>query len=372
MRIIAFYLPQFHSIPENDKWWGEGFTEWTTVRKAKPLFYGHNQPRVPFNENYYNLLDNRVKEWQINLAREHGIHGFCYYHYWFDGHLLLEKPMEQMLQDTTLDFPFCICWANEHWTKAWEGKSNQVLIAQRYGDKAEWKKHFDYLLPFLKDERYIRVEGKPIFVVYRPEIINCCNEMLDYWQQLSRDSGLPGISFAYQQIMLDIENGDDSRFDYNIEYQPNYANYDLHCKQNQLMKLIKRKASRLLDRLGFNVEQIRPGGLMMTDYDRVWDAILSHKPRNSKCIPGAFVDWDNTPRKSSKGSAFIGASPEKFGKYMTKQIGRAKTVYNTDLLFLFAWNEWSEGGYMEPDTKHEFGYLEALKAAIIEQGSAID
>lgn len=365
MKIIAFYLPQFHTIPENDSWWGKGFTEWTTVRKAKPLFPGHNQPRVPLNNNYYDLLDNKVKKWQIDIARKNGIYGFCYYHYWFDGHMLLEKPMEQMLEDRTLDFPFCICWANEPWTKAWEGKSNQILIQQRYGDKREWALHFKYLLPFLQDERYIKVDGKPLFVIYRPEIIGCCNEMLDYWQHLAIESGLPGISFAYQQIMFDIEKGDDSRFDFNIEYQPNYANYDLSNTHNAKVKKIKRILSKQLLRVGINIEQLRPGGLIKSDYDRVWSAVLTRMPSSIKCIPGAFVDWDNTPRKQDKGSVFIGATPEKFQSYITIQIKRAKEVYNKDMLFLFAWNEWSEGGYMEPDEMHGYRYLTALRKALM-------
>ena len=156
MKIIAVYLPQFHEIPENNEWWGKGFTEWTTMKKAKPLYEGHYQPRIPLNENYYNLLDPQVMEWQCKIAKEHGIYGFCFYHYWFDGHLLLEKPVEKYLQDEKCDLPFCICWANEHWTKAWEGKHNQVLIPRRYGGEKEWKEHFEYLLPFLKDPRYIR------------------------------------------------------------------------------------------------------------------------------------------------------------------------------------------------------------------------
>lgn len=368
MKVIAFYLPQFHSIPENDKWWGKGFTEWNTVSRAEPLFEGHNQPRTPLNDFYYNLLDDSVKEWQIDIARRHGVYGFCYYHYWFDGHLLLEKPMEQMLANHNLDFPFCICWANEHWTRAWEGKSNQVLIPQSYGTEKEWESHFNYLLPFLKDERYIKVNGKPLFVIYRPEIIDCCNDMLDYWQELAKKSGLPGISFAYQQIMHDINNGDESRFDFNIEYQPNYANYDMNPHRNSFLRNLKRKATTFLERYGFSLSQVRLGGLIKVDYDKVWQSVLHRSPKNEKSVPGAFVDWDNTPRKKEKGSVFVGGSPEKFFEYMRKQIARTKTIYNKEFLFLFAWNEWSEGGYLEPDEKFGFAYLEALRDALNANG----
>jgi hypothetical protein len=188
--------------------------------------------------------------------------------------------------------------------------------------------------------------------------------MLDYWQKLARDAGLPGISFAYQQIMFDIMNGDDSRFDYNIEYQPNYANYDLNPHRNSLLRSIKRKATTFLGRFGLSIEQVRPGGLIKKDYDEVWRAVLNRYPKNHKSVPGAFVDWDNTPRKAEKGSVFVGGTPKKFGEYMRKQIVRAKSVYKKDFLFLFAWNEWSEGGYMEPDKLNGYGYLEALKLAV--------
>ena len=160
MKIIAFYLPQFHNIPENDEWWGDGFTEWVNVKKAKPLFDGHVQPKEPLNDNYYNLLDDNIKIWQAKIAKEYGVYGFCYYHYWFNGKLLLEKPMEQMLNNKKIDIPFCISWANEPWTKAWVNEK-KVLIPQSYGGVNEWKEHFDYLLPFFKDERYIKVHNKP-------------------------------------------------------------------------------------------------------------------------------------------------------------------------------------------------------------------
>lgn len=210
MKIIAFYLPQFHDIPENDEWWGKGFTEWVNVKKAQPLYKGHEQPRIPMNENYYNLLDDNVKIWQANIAKEYGIYGFCYYHYWFGGKLLLEKPMEQMLANPKVDIPFCISWANEPWTKAWVNES-KVLIPQFYGGKKEWKEHFDYLLPFFKDNRYIKEDNKPLFIIYRAEVIDCLNDMLDYWTELARQNGFSGMKYAYQNLTFDLmPNRDDS------------------------------------------------------------------------------------------------------------------------------------------------------------------
>ncbi len=369
MKTIAFYLPQFHTFPENDAWWGEGFTEWTNVKRAEPLFEEHYQPRVPQNGNYYNLLDNSVKSWQIELAKKHGLYGFCFYHYWFDGKLLMEQPVEQYLKDTSLDFPFCICWANEHWTKAWEGKQNQVLIAQRYGGEREWREHFNYLLPFFLDKRYIRNNGKPLMVIYRPDLMDSAlNPMLDCWQSLARENGFE-LEFAYQQIIFDLQkNKDDSRFTYNIEYQPNYAVYDLTKNKHRLLKAVKHAIQKPLYKLGINIEQVRPEGLIQRDYDEVWSAVLSHRPTDKKCVPGAFVDWDNTPRKRDKGSVFVGACPEKFRKYMSALIKKAKNEYKSDMIFLFAWNEWAEGGYMEPDERFGCGYLEALRDALEENG----
>lgn len=370
MRIIAFYLPQFHTIPENDEWWGKGFTEWVNVRKATQLFKDHYQPRVPLNNNYYNLLNNDVKKWQVELAKKYGIYGFCFYHYWFDGHMLLQRPIEQYLADSSLDLPFCICWANEHWTKAWVSKENKVLIAQKYGQRKDWELHFNYLLHFFKDKRYIKNDEKPLVVIYRPEIIGCLNEMLDCWQELAKQNGFPGLDFAYQQIGLDLQpNKDDSRFTYNIEYQPQYAVYDLIKNKHKILRKIKYHVTSILERYFYlDFRSVRTEGLIIRDYDKVWSQLLSHLPENEKCIPGAFVDWDNTPRRGSKGSVIAGASPEKFQKYLGIQIKRAKEIYQKDMIFMFAWNEWAEGGYLEPDEKFGYAYLEAVRQALLDAG----
>lgn len=381
MKIIAFYLPQFHDIPENDEWWGKGFTEWVNVRKAKPLFDGHNQPRVPLNNNYYNLLDDDIKIWQSKIAKEHGIYGFCYYHYWFNGKLLLEKPMEQMLKNKAIDMPFCICWANEPWTKAWVNEK-EVLIPQFYGGPNEWKEHFEYLYPFFSDNRYITIEGKPLMIIYRAEVITKLNDMLDYWNELAREKGLSGLTYAYQEPTFDLmTDKDDSRFDYNIEYQPGYAWIDMttqsRLKSSALwaeLRALKRKAYNYFEKKkGFDLHRyLQPkkkrGGPIIADYDDVWKFVLKRTPENEKCIPGAFVDWDNTPRRQKNGRVFVGATPEKFEKYITKQIERARNIYKKDFMFIFAWNEWAEGGYLEPDKKNGYRYLEAIKRALEKNG----
>lgn len=379
VKIIAFYLPQFHDIPENDEWWGKGFTEWVNVKKAKPLFEGHDQPRVPLNNNYYNLLDDDVKIWQANIAKEYGIYGFCYYHYWFNGKMVLQKPMEQMLQNKKIDIPFCICWANEPWTKAWVGKK-EVILPQFYGDQKEWKEHFDYLLPFFKDKRYICEDGKPLVVIYRAEVIPKLNEMLDFWSELAKENGLEGLKYAYQDMTFDlIEDKDDSRFDYNIEFQPSYAWMDLHSesviKSSVLWKKLrsfKRRAYTLFEnKLGFDIERYlrnskKNSAVEIAEYDDVWRAVLNRKPHSDKDVPGAFVGWDNTPRKGNRGRVYINDTPDKFHDYLKRQILRAKDVYSKDIMFMYAWNEWAEGGYLEPDTRSGYKYLEAIRNALNE------
>src|SRR5688572_19281779 len=189
-KILAFHLPQFHRIPENDQWWGEGFTEWTNVRKAKPLYRGHYQPRIPAAANYYDLLDPQTQDWQAQIARAHGIYGFCYYHYWFDGKRLLERPVEQLLARSAPDFPFCLAWANEPWTRAWDGGDRQVLMPQTYGGPEDWRRHIDCLLQAFRDPRYIRVYDKPMLLIYRTSSIRELQPMLNLWNDEVRRAGM--------------------------------------------------------------------------------------------------------------------------------------------------------------------------------------
>lgn len=377
MKIIAFYLPQFHNIPENDEWWGDGFTEWTNVRKAVPYFEGHKQPEVPLNENYYNLLDDNVKIWQAELAKKYGVYGFCYYHYWFNGKMLLEKPMEQMLANKDIDQLFCICWANEPWTKAWVNET-KVLIPQKYGREKEWKEHFDYLLPFFKDERYILHDGKPLMVIYRPQVIDCISEMITYWNKLAVEAGFKnGLCFAYQTYGME-EKGD-SMFDYSIEFQPAYAgvfskNSEVKKKTlHSVLSELRMKCTAKFERVsGINLEakidmyRKKKMGVGKINYDEMWATILNHKPEGNNKWPGAFTSWDNTPRHHERGVCYVGSTPEKFKNYLSQLIRKTREEYHADMIFVNAWNEWAEGAHLEPDERNGYGYLEAVRDALKE------
>ncbi len=367
MKIIPLYLPQFHQIPENDEWWGEGFTEWTNVKKAKRLFEDHYQPRVPLNKNYYDLTEVEALKWQCEIARKHGIYGFCFYHYWFNGKLLLEKPMEMLLAHPEIDTNYCISWANHNWEDSWKASAGRekILIGHDFDDEQDWVAHFNYLLPFFKDSRYIQEEGKPLMTIYIPNIIGKLNKMLALWNKMALDAGFNGIKYAFQSAMSHQSKGwDRSMFDYGIEFQPGYVNN----KKTKLAALNVMKYSHKIKKmLGINRRlQRAQKEVDFSDYDSTWEQILKNEPSAKNAIPSAFVDWDNTPRKQEAGRVYLGATPAKFKNYFKQLIVKAKNDYNTDKIFVFAWNEWAEGGYLEPDEKYGYGYLEAIYDALEE------
>lgn len=364
MKIIPFYLPQFHTIPENDEFWGEGFTEWTNVKNAKPLYVGHEQPVEPYEDNYYNLLNVDTLKWQAEIAHKYGIYGFCIYHYWIEGRMLLEKPVELLLKHKEIRINFCLSWANHHWTDSWGG-NNKMLIAQTYGGQEEWERHFQYLLPYFRDDRYIRIEGKPLFVIFNPEDIPNLNEMLDYWKKRALEEKLPGLSFAYQNYYFGIQkNRDDSRFDFGIEHQPAYAFFDNRKSSVMFIRQYGYKFLSMLQRVFKFKIRIDYTKLERMEYSDVWEKILQREPTDDKRVPGAFSGWDNTPRKGKHGLVVENATPELFEKYMAIQIKRAREIYQKDMLFIAAWNEWAEGSMLEPDKKNGYAYLEAIKKAL--------
>jgi len=363
MKIIPVYLPQFHIIPENDEWWGKDFTEWTNVRKARPLFKGHYQPRVPLDKNYYDLNRIETLKWQCELARKYGIYGFCFYHYWFNGHLLLEKPMEMLLTHPEIDINYCVSWANHDWTDGWKASKGRatILISHDFDDEKDWVNHFHYLLPFFRDQRYMKEENKPLMVIYIPNLIRKLNKMLDLWNQMAIEAGFDGLAFIYQSAGCCFDNSwDRSKFTYGIEFQPGFVGFKNGKSRFFFPGLIKYshqvKAFLRIKKSFF----VGKEETVKENYDETWRKILEMRPSRKNMIPSAFVDWDNTPRRPKDGSVYIGANPEKFEKYFRQLVQNARDYYHQDKIFVFAWNEWTEGGYLEPDEKYSYGYLEAI------------
>lgn len=358
MRVVAFYLPQFHPIPENDRWWGDGFTEWTNTRRAQPLFPGHYQPREPEGGRYYTLLDPGVRQWQADLARSFGIDAFCYYHYWFNGRRLLERPFEEVLHSGLPDFPFCLSWANEPWSRTWTGHRRSILVSQEYGDESDWQRHFDYLNTAFQDRRYLRVDGKPIFLIYRPSDIPRCADMIALWRRAAREAGLEGLHLLH--VLNTFEPHVRAGFDGVIELEPMYT---ISHRMPALWRT-RRYLVGLLRSISRPFGGLRGRFIDRVAYDRVWENILARGAQDGGRIPtyvGAFVDWDNTPRRGRDGTVFVGSSPEKFGAYFRREIARARLVTRTDLVFINAWNEWAEGAYLEPDARFGSAYLQALR-----------
>lgn len=342
-KIIAFYLPQYHAIPENDKWWGEGFTEWVNTKKAKPLFDGHEQPKTPLNENYYCLLDSKTQEWQAKLAADNGIDGFCYYHYWFNGKMLLEKPMEKMLENKNITLPFCISWANEPWARTWDGKDKEVLISQTYGEEKEWKEHFDYLSKFFIDERYIKNDNKPVMLIYRTENIPKCDEMIKFWNNECKKIGLDGIYIV--ETMNSFQKQSMCNSDAVVEFEP-MLTIRHHLPINIQGTRYTKKKLNILDKL---------------DYSMVWERVLNKNvDYGKKKFLGGFVNWDNTARKGKKGLVLTDGTPTVFKEYLRKQYNKAKEN-GSEYLFINAWNEWAEGTYLEPDDKNKYKMIDVIK-----------
>lgn len=355
-KILAMYLPQYYEFEQNNEWWGQGFTEWTNVRSSKPFFKNHRQPRIPLDKNYYCLLNPDSIRWQARLAREHSIDGFCIYHYWFEGIQMMEKPPEILLENKDIDIEFCFSWANHTWTKAPGRKDKKILIKQGYGGSDDWIKHFEYLNRFFSDGRYIKIDNKPVLVLYNTIDIDCWDEMSGVWNDLAKREGWAGIYYiSTLKSSADIGVAKRMGLDAQFEYQPTFGvrrdGYKLdygfwyHFKYNVLSLKVYNHITR------FN-------------YDRVWRSIEKKEYKGTiKTFLGAFNEWDTTIRWGKKGSVLMGANPKKFEQYMIRQLAKSQDRGN-EFLFLTAWNEWSEGAYMEPDKDYGYGYLDAASRAI--------
>lgn len=345
------YLPQFHEIPENNDAWGKGFTEWVNVKKATPLFLGHNQPRVPLHGNYYNLLNKGVMERQVALAKKAGIYGFCFYHYWFGGRMVLEKPVELLLNNRKIDFHFCFSWANEPWTKTWHGAggNREILIPQNYGREEEWEAHYQYFHRFFIDRRYIKKDNKPVLMIYRLRNIPCFNDMIHYWNERAKEDGFSGVFII--SMNCGKENVEKSRLvDASVDFEPNCTRGDLLSAESFLHP---REKGGLLWNY-FAMRQI--------DYIKLNRKMLDKKHEKNH-FRMAFVDFDDSPRRKTRAVIMKGSTPERFGRYLRKTIELSRREGN-EYVFLNAWNEWGEGNYLEPDTRYRYGYLKQIKAAL--------
>ena len=368
-KVVAFYLPQYHPIPENDKAYGKNFTEWVNVKKALPLFENHNQPRIPLENNYYSLLDENTMIEQSKLAKSYGIYGFCYYHYWFkNGKKLLEKPLEMMLNTKEIDIPFMLCWANENWTKHWDGGNNEIIVEQDYGDYDDLINHIDYLCRFFRDKRYIKIDDKPVLVIYKPEIIPNLKKIVDIIKKRVIENGLPGIVLISQYPDYYFSNRNNDYFDYQIQFQPKFIqDYEVEEKN-----LIRRKIKHFM--LSHNMNQIyqvllkkyqskKKKALIHRDYCEDWKKIIDFQVTDEKLMAGAFVDWDNTPRNKN-GLVYDNANPQLFERFFSSLVKKVNEEYSTEFIFINAWNEWAEGAYLEADEKNQYGYLEAIKRVL--------
>ena len=350
MKILALHLPAFHEIPENNLWWGDGFTEWDNVKKGKPLYKGHIQPLVPYDDNYYDLSNNKVLENQFNMASTYNLDGFIFYHYWFKGHKLFEKPIEDLLKNTKITNEFCLCWANETWSRTREGKNQDILIKQEYGSELDWKEHIKYLYQFFSDPRYIKKDGRPVFFVYSVNQISNFDRMLKVWNDFLKERGLKSI-FLIEFLRAKNAKPGSADSDGVIEFEPMFTiRYDLN-----LLEKGKRYFCKRMNLIDFQ------------NYDKVWRKILTRKAEygNKTIYKSCFVAWDNSPRKGRKNSIILkGSSPEKFGNYFYNLLCLKRKKCSNDFVIINAWNEWGEGAILEPSKQFGFRYLEQLSKAI--------
>ena len=345
VRAIAMYLPQFHRIPENDKWWGEGFTEWTNVRRAKPQFWEHYQPHIPHSDiGYYDLSDESVLEKQAKMARQFGIHGFCFYYYWFNGKRLLQMPADRLLATGKPDFPFCFCWANENWTRCWDGMENEILIAQGHS-KDNDERFILELLPAFQDHRYIRVNGRPFLVVYRPMLMaDPCRTFL-HWRNICRFEGIGEIYLA-GTTAFELPDPASIGLDAAVELPP--MNSDAPLLGREELPAFAGFTGRIYD------------------YRKMVDAALRRPSPKSTLLRGVTPSWDNTPRRQNESSIVVNGNPEIYCQWLCRVINQTRQLENADerLVFINAWNEWAEGAHLEPDERYGFAWLNATRVAL--------
>lgn len=335
-RLIAFYLTQFHPTPQNDAWWGKGFTEWTNVTKSAPLFEGHYQPHLPTDFGFYDLRVMETRRDQVKVAKQFGIDGFCYHYYWFSGERILNQPLDDMLRDRENDMPFCLCWANENWTRRWDAAENEVLIAQKYlpDDDINFIKS---LIPFFTDDRYIKVDGNPILIVYRPQHLPNARKTLDVWRDYCRKVGIGELHLC---AALTHGNEDYAQygFDSGVEFPPHNI-----------------REANVNSQLSFFKPFI--GNVMQ--YASVADSYLKRDYCKQRVFKTVFPSWDNTARTGSRALVMLNGTPDNYECWLGSTIDLVKNSECDSLIFINAWNEWAEGCHLEPDRKYGRSYLVA-------------
>jgi lipopolysaccharide biosynthesis protein len=349
-RLVAFYLPQFHPTSYNDEWWGKGFTEWTSVVKAKPRFPGHYQPHLPADLGFYDLRLPETREAQATLAREYGIHGFCYYHYWFSGSRVLEQPLDAVFESGKPDFPFCICWANENWTRAWDGFSQKILLEQKYSQEDDLA-HIRHLIPFMGDRRYIRVEGKPLLLIYRVELLPSPAATAALWRREVSSAGLGELLLVNVQSPH-VREGTQPQtigFDASVRFQPAFKELSA---PNKFVE-----ATRML-RSPLHNDRSLP-------YRRVYQNWKNHPITGYRHFECVTPMWDNTARRSRQAWIIRNPDPGLYEKWLREAVQRTESdLDGRKWVFINAWNEWAEGCHLEPCQRWGRAYLEATKRAL--------
>lgn len=350
-KAIAFYLPQFHPVAENNEWWGRGFTEWTNVSKALPQYLGHHQPHLPGELGFYDLRVVDTMRRQAELARLYGIHGFCFHHYWFSGRRLLERPLDQLLANPDIDLPFCICWANENWTRRWDGEDHDVLLGQDYTPDNDLNFIRD-ALPYLRDPRYIRMDGRPLLVVYRPSLLPDCKRTLQKWRDFCRSEGLGEIFLG--MVQFDVDDPRILGFDAAIEFPPH-------------------KLARGLPSINHTLDIVNPDySGYIVDYALLAARGEQWPVADYPLFKGVSPRWDNEARKPGKGYTFAHSTPARYGEWLQHAVdySRKHPVQGESVVFLNAWNEWAEGAHLEPDRRFGYAYLQATRDALVDQPRA--
>ncbi len=345
LQVIAHYLPQFHPIPENDEWWGPGFTEWTNVTKARPLFWGHIQPHLPADLGFYDLRVPEVREAQAELARQHGVTGFCYWHYWFAGRRLLERPFEDTLESGSPDFPFCLAWANQTWSGIWHGAPNRILVEQTYPGVRDESRHFAYLRKAFEDDRYIRIDGRPLLFIYKPADLPEPAEFVERWQKMAREAGFDGLYLVAGLGESAYPTHHEDGFDAAVWYQFPFG---------------EDRGSRLRERM-------MARGLMRGPKRYPYSETLPEPPTDlaGPVFPCVYPNWDNTPRSGRGGVLALEPTPERFGAQVRRALELvADLEVDQQILMIKSWNEWAEGNYLEPDRQYGHARLEALASEV--------